>query len=138
MEAEQSAYAVRALCGKTYGPLTVIAWPNHRWGVVESASLDRHDVRHQLLTQTAEGCVTLLSTTKVTGNGLARSLPAVLLLVAAILQEKARANRNHAIELQAARREALDDLWILIDDTEPEQPHVRPFNRPERRAQPTH
>lgn len=136
MEAEQSAYAVRALCEKTYGPLTVIGWPNHRWGVIETDALDRHEVRCQLLTRSPESCAKWLSTTKTMGDGLARSLPAALLLAAAILHERARARRGQAVELQAARRQALDDVWALLDDTEPEQPHVRAFKGPERWAQP--
>jgi hypothetical protein len=135
MEADQSASAIRALCKKAYGPLTVIAWSSNRWGVIDAALLDCHEVRHQLLNRTPEDCIKLLMATKTTGTGLVRSLPAVLLLVAAILQEKIRVNREQAIELQAARRQALDDLWSILDDTEPEEPHVRPITRRKRGVQ---
>lgn len=130
--------ALQARCSMPYGPFVIVHWPPQWWGVMRAAWLEEVAVCRHLLDEPPERCRTWLLTTTTSPEALMSTRVAALQMVAALLQEAARHDIKHSAALLAARREALDALWSLVDDTELEQPHVRPIERPERRAQPRH
>lgn len=119
-------------CSTPYGPFVIVHWPPHRWGVMRAAWLDEPAVCCHLVNEPPERCRDWLLTTATSPEALMSTRVAALQLVAALLQDAARHDVKQSVLLLAARREALDALWSLVDETEPEQPHVRALIPPSR------
>lgn len=135
MDAHQLRGLLEERCSTPYGPFVIVHWPPQWWGVMRAAWLDEAAFCHHLLNETPERCRDWLLTTATSPEALMSIRGAALQLVAALLQEAARKDIKQSALLLAARREALDALWSLVDETGPEQPHVRALIPPSR--QPT-
>ncbi len=136
METNLVQAALRQRCSKPYGPFVIVHWPPQRWGVMRAIWLEDTVVCRHLLSEPAVRCRAWLLRTTTLPEPLMPTPVAALQLLAALLEEEARQDTKQSSLLLAARREALDALWGLVDDTEPEQPHVRASRLVERRAHP--
>ncbi len=112
-------------CSRPYGPFVILHWPPQQWGVMRADRLDDEATCLQVLHAPSQACQALLCAPRTSPESVMPTLAAALLRVAALLKEEARRDPKQASDLLAERRIALAELWLLIDDTEPEQPHVR-------------
>ncbi len=112
-------------CSRPYGPFVILQWPPQQWGVMRTDWLEDDAIFMQVLHSPAEACRPWLCAPRTSPDSVMPTLAAALLRVAALLKEEARQDPKQAAALLAERRVALAELWSMIDDTEPEQPHVR-------------